>query len=274
MPCFRKHSAPGPTSCDPNSPSRWHQVGGLPQFFKFSVILSALALALLPLCSWDPGQCLLTSAGELGTWDVSPLHSHMPTGTCTGLCCPPFPHALWDLLIPFHTHYYFFFPKPKALLLYSFTLTAYSCQASHFITLQSSIWITQSHMLCLWPGPFHLLSIPFFTFSHQILVSCLIQVLCCSASACIFPRCFSSLHAHQPTHLVHLTTLPTSGSHSQLPSSLSLKSFLQACSRAAHQPMNSALLSSSAPETHTHTEIYIKKKERLKASEDLTRQAS
>lgn len=116
MPCFRKHSAPGPTSCDPNSPSCWHQVGGLPQFFKFSVILSALALALLPLCSWDPGQCLLTSAGELGTWDVSPLHSHMPTGTCTGLCCPPFPHALWDLLIPFHTHYYFFFSQAQSLI--------------------------------------------------------------------------------------------------------------------------------------------------------------
>lgn len=195
-------------------------------------------------------------------------HLHWPVlpsiSTCSLGPSDPFPHSLL----------FFFFPSPKP---YCFIPSLWQPTVARPLTLSPSslpIWITQSHMLCLWPGPFHLLSIPFFTFSHQILVSCLIQVLCCSASACIFPRCFSSLHAHQPTHLVHLTTLPTSGSHSQLPSSLSLKSFLQACSRAAHQPMNSALLSSSAPETHTHTETYIKKKERLKASEGLMRQAS
>lgn len=257
MPCFRKHSAPGPTSCDPNSPSRWHQVGGLPQFFKFSVILSALALALLPLCSWDPGQCLLTSAGELGTWDVSPLHSHMPTGTCTGLCCPPFPHALWDLLIPFHTHYYFFFPKPKALLLHSFTLTAYSCQASHFITLQSShLNHSEPHALSL-ARPF---SSPVNTFlyffsSNSSLMSHSGLVLfsfCLHFSSLLFiSPCPSAYPPCAPYHPPHIRFSLTASIFS-FPQELSPSLFT--CSSSANEQCSALLF--SPRNTHTHRNIY------------------
>lgn len=104
--------------------------------------------------------------------------------------CPPFPYVLWDVLIPFCPNYYFYSPSPKSLLLNSLTLTTYSYQASCFITLRS---FQLNHSEPCAPSqavPFHLLSVPFFCFSHQVLVLCLICGLHCIG----FCLLFSFLH--------------------------------------------------------------------------------
>lgn len=159
-------------------------------------------------------------------------------------CSPPFSPALWDLLIPFCIHYYFYSPSPKALLLHSLTLTTYSYQASCFIALQSF------HLNHLEPrapsmaGPFHLLSVPFFSFSHQVLVSRLICGLHCIASACFSPCHVScpcanwSLHSAHPT-IPPVLSLSWSSSpsvhifHLLFPSRASSK---PPCKHAIHQP--------------------------------------
>lgn len=191
--CFSQRVAPIPIWLCPSLPISLE--GCVGHFKLFPLTLSDHALALLSLYIWDLARRPLTSAGALGTHEVGLFLSCMATGGCTGLSCPPFPHVLQDLLIPFLTHYYFYSPAPKP---YCFILSLWQPTVARPLALSLSslsIWITQSHMLCLWPGPFHLLSAPFFYFSHQIQVSCLIQGLCCVASAYVSPHCFfTSLH--------------------------------------------------------------------------------
>lgn len=109
---------------------------------------------------------------------------------CCWPCCPSFTHIPWDLLLPFHIHYNFNSPSPKALLLHSFTTHSYP--TSCFITLQSfHLFHLEPHAPSL-DSSVHLLSVSFFGFSHQILISCLIHIPCLITSACFFSCCISS----------------------------------------------------------------------------------
>lgn len=231
---------------DCNLPSRSHFQQTWGPCWSFSV--------LFPCTQWPIpcpslpsyfvfGPMPMVAAWELSAQEVgSPLlHSH---GQLHWLCCLLFPYVLWDLLIPFCSQYYFYSCRPKALLLHSLTLTAYSYQAFYFITLQSfhlNHW--EPHALSL-AGPFHLLSVPFFSFLHQILVSCLICGLHCIASAFFSPCQFSSSHANwflstPPTLLSSSLSLSWSGSPSAHIFHLLFQTKASAkppCKHAIHQP--------------------------------------
>lgn len=224
--------------------------------------------------------------------DVSKRVGHMrcqPTFPCVYRClhwlvlpsistCSLGPSDLFP-----HSLLLFFFPKPKALLLHSFTLTAYSCQASYFIILQSShsshLNHSEPHALSL-ARPF---SSPVSTFlcffsSNSSLVSHSSLVLlsfCVHFSLLLFisscPSAYPHCASYHPPHIrFSFTASVCSFPPEHSPS-------LFTCS-SSKKPMNSTLLSSSAAETHTnthmHINIYLNKKESLKASEGLTRQAS